>query len=43
MAKYLSERAFRFDNQQNPYLFRDMLLKPMAAKTVPFRAIAGGS
>ena len=42
MDKYLGEQAWRFDNRRNPYLFRDTLVKLLAAKAVPFAALVNG-
>lgn len=36
LPRYLDEIAFNHDNRQNPYLFRDTLLKLLAAKTLRF-------
>jgi len=39
LPAYLDEMAFRFNNRQNPYLFRDTVLRLLGAKTVPFKAL----
>lgn len=39
MPKYLDEQAWRFDNRHNAYLFRDTVLKLLAAKPVPFKVL----
>src|SRR5207249_11713940 len=39
MPAYLDEIAFRFDNRQNPYLFRDTVVRLLAAKTVSFKTL----
>lgn len=36
MDAYLDEMAFRFNNRDNPYLFRDTLLKLITAETMPY-------
>ena len=36
LPAYLDEMAFRFNNRDNPYLFRDTLLKLIKAETMPY-------
>jgi transposase-like protein len=36
LPAYLDEFAFRFNNRDNPYLFRDTLLRLMQADSVPY-------
>jgi transposase-like protein len=36
LPAYLDEMAFRFNNRENPYLFRDTILKLLEAKTLPY-------
>jgi hypothetical protein len=33
---YLDELEFRFNNRKNPYMFRDTILKLIAAETLPY-------
>jgi transposase len=37
LPAYLDEFAFRFNNRENPYLFRDTLLKLIEAETLPYK------
>jgi len=39
LPAYLDEMAWRFNNRQNPFLFRDTLLRLLEAKAVPFKAL----
>lgn len=39
MPAYLDEIAFKHDNRNNAFLFRDTILKLIEAKAVPFRAL----
>ncbi len=39
LPAYLDEMAFRFNNRQNPYLFRDTILKLLNASTFPYRQL----
>ena len=34
MQSYLDEMAFRYNNRENDYMFRDTILKLVAAETV---------
>ena len=36
---YLRELEWRYHNRDNPYLFRDVLLKLLAAERLPYRAL----
>lgn len=36
---YLDELEWRFNNRENPYLFRDTLLKLIGSKTLPYHVI----
>jgi transposase-like protein len=36
---YLDEMAFRFNNRNNPYLFRDTLLKLIGAEALPYQEL----
>jgi hypothetical protein len=36
LGAYLDEIAFRFNNRNNPYLFRDTVLKLLEAKAMPY-------
>ena len=36
LPAYLDEMAFRFNNRENPYLFRDTLLKLIKADSLPY-------
>ena len=33
---YLDELEFRFNNRENPYMFRDAMLKLLLAETLPY-------
>jgi hypothetical protein len=39
MNAYLDEMAFRFNNRENPYLFRDTLLKLIEAANLPYQRL----
>lgn len=39
LPAYLDEIAFRFNNRDNPYLFRDTLLRMVAGETLPLREL----
>ena len=41
LPAYLDEIAFRFNNRDNPYLFRDTLLRMLAGETLPLRELVG--
>jgi len=36
LPAYLDEMAFRFNNRENPYLFRDTLLRMVEGETLPY-------
>jgi hypothetical protein len=36
---YLDEFEFRFNNRENPYLFRDTLRKLLGATNLPYRKL----
>jgi transposase-like protein len=36
LPAYLDEFAFRFNNRDNPHLFRDTILKLVEAETLPY-------
>lgn len=38
---YLDELEWRFNNRENPYLFRDTLLKLIEATSLPYQALTG--
>jgi ISXO2-like transposase domain len=33
---YLDELEFRFNNRENPYMFRDAMLKLLLSETLPY-------
>lgn len=37
LQAYLDEFAFRFNNRDNPHLFRDTILKLIEADALPYR------
>ena len=39
LAAYLDEMTFRFNNRNNPYLFRDTLLKLLEAPVLEYRKL----
>src|SRR5262245_40732251 len=39
MPAYLDETAHRFNNRNNPFLFRDTIIKLIEAKTLPLKAL----
>lgn len=43
LPAYLDEISFRFNNRNNPYLFRDTLLKLIGAENLPYSALTAGS
>ena len=42
LPAYLDEVAFRFNNRDNPYLFRDTLLRMVEGDTLPLRELVKG-
>jgi transposase-like protein len=36
---YLDELEFRFNNRENPYMFRDAMLKMLVAETLPYKKL----
>jgi hypothetical protein len=40
---YLDEFTFRFNNRQNPYLFRDTLLALIAEDALPYKELVASS
>jgi transposase-like protein len=43
LPAYLDEVAFKFHNRENPYLFRDTLLRLIDGKTLPFKELVHGN
>lgn len=39
LDRYLNEFEYRFNNRKNPYLFRDILLKLIDAKALPYEQL----
>lgn len=39
LPAYLDEMAFRFNNRKNEFLFRDTMLRLLAAETLPHSAL----
>jgi hypothetical protein len=39
LPAYLDEIAFRFNNRDNPYLFRDTLLKLIGSENLPYQQL----
>jgi transposase-like protein len=42
LPAYLDEIAFRFNNRDNPYVFRDTLLRMLDGKTLPLEELVNG-
>jgi transposase-like protein len=42
LPAYLDEISFRFNNRDNPYLFRDTLLRLIDGETLPFKTLING-
>ncbi|HEY8809328.1 MAG TPA: IS1595 family transposase [Solirubrobacterales bacterium] len=42
LPAYLDEMAFRFNNRDNPYLFRDTLLRMIEGETLPYAELVEG-
>jgi transposase-like protein len=43
LQAYADEFAFRFNNRENPFLFRDTLLRLISANALPYRDLTGAS
>lgn len=43
LGAHLDEFEFRFNNRENPYLFRDMLRKLLGTTAVPYRTLVAGT
>jgi hypothetical protein len=43
LPAYLDEIAFWFNNRDNPYLFRDTLLKLIGAENLPYQELVSES
>jgi len=43
LDSYLNELEWRFNNHDNPYLFRDTLLKLIRAENLPYRELLSGN
>lgn len=41
LPAYLDEMAFRFNNRDNAYLFRDTLLRMIHGETLPYAELVG--
>lgn len=39
LATYLDELEWRFNNRENPYLFRDTLIKLLASSNLEYKAL----
>jgi transposase-like protein len=39
LQAYLDEMAFRFNNRENPFLFRDTILKLLQAQSLPYKKL----
>ncbi len=39
VAAYLDEMAFRYNNRNNPYLFRDTLMKLVRAEALEYKEL----
>lgn len=42
LPAYLDELEFRFNNRENPYLFRDTLLVLVRGDALPYRTLVDG-
>ena len=42
LPAYVDEIAFKFNNRDNPYLFRDTLLRLIDGETLPLKELANG-
>jgi transposase-like protein len=43
LPAYLDEISFRFNNRENPYLFRDTVLRLIDGETLPFKELVNGA
>ncbi len=43
LGAYLDELEWRFNNRDNPYLFRDTLLKLIRSENLPYEELVGSS
>lgn len=43
LPAYLDEAAFRWNNRENPYLFRDTILKLIEGDSLPYNALVHGA
>ncbi len=43
LQSYLDEMAFRYNNRDNPYLFRDTLLRLIEAGGLPYEELVAGT
>jgi hypothetical protein len=43
LQAYADEFAFRFNNRENPFLFRDTLLRLIQADALPYDTLVGSS
>lgn len=39
LPAYLDEMALRFNNRDNPYLFRDTLIRLVTAESLPYQQL----
>ena len=39
LGAYLDELEFQFNNRENPYMFRDAMLKLVVAETLPYKKL----
>lgn len=43
LPAYLDESSFRYNNRENPFLFRDTVLKLIEADTLEYKMFIGGA